>query len=467
MTATPEPYDRDFDFTTPNPDPRQFFAGNRLNSEFNAIAQWTEDLLDFLGGFTRSDGTLAADSVGLDQLTAEALAALNPPVAAQLSAEEALASATAAAASAATSAATAASLLEFAVRAELWSVKDLLGTTGAFLTNNTVTLTATSIVLYNPNTRGTIYYAPGDVTSSVCDITASGANGRDTGSAFVRGETIWFYFIAGPSVPLATVCSRTAPLGTNGSATTGPILPTGYTVYCPAFPFVIGDVNDLTHDTHQNDEAFVVTKPFIGSTSGDGLSTTNEVGGPYQVGWKVHGAGIPEDTFIIQVLGPNFYQLSEDVGTIDAEDMFASIRFPANFKVQDNEVWFKAIIVDDVSTEVPFSPTPAFPWDYSRWVPVGAKKIDVVLDPEIRAADADSPIPGEGLTQSAFIAQWADGNDVVISTYAYIDHDYINANNVGLMFPVSDSRTLNMIYLQGAGSTHSTIAVNFLRHYTF
>jgi len=80
-------------------------------------------------------------------------------------------------------------------------------------------------------------------------INTSGTQtGTQTGTSSVwgAGDTVWFYFIWGTGPGINTISSKTTPMGTNALAGTGPILPSGYTHYCPSFPFVISIDGNLT-----------------------------------------------------------------------------------------------------------------------------------------------------------------------------------------------------------------------------
>ncbi len=82
----PEAYARQYDFQSyQNANPTRPLPGDKVNADLNAVEASIEEIIDFIEGFTRSDGALANGSVSLDTLDdalkaiigdADALAAL-------------------------------------------------------------------------------------------------------------------------------------------------------------------------------------------------------------------------------------------------------------------------------------------------------------------------------------------------------------------------------------------------------
>ncbi|HLQ45918.1 MAG TPA: hypothetical protein VK137_14360, partial [Planctomycetaceae bacterium] len=67
----PTPYTRQFDFQSyQNANPTRPLPGDKVNADLNAAGISTDEIVDFLKGFTRADGKLANASVGVDQLDA-------------------------------------------------------------------------------------------------------------------------------------------------------------------------------------------------------------------------------------------------------------------------------------------------------------------------------------------------------------------------------------------------------------
>ncbi len=98
-----------------------------------------------------------------------------------------------------------------------------------------MTLTADAVRLYSPLLDTSInVYAPSAID---CSIAVAGVNGYDN-APFTPLQTVWFYYIGSVLLPLATIASVNPP-------SIGPILPTGYTHFCPAFPMLIADDSSI------------------------------------------------------------------------------------------------------------------------------------------------------------------------------------------------------------------------------
>lgn len=340
-----------------------------------------------------------------------------------------------------------------------WDIKDLESTNSTGSETLSMKMDATSISMYNPNTGKFKVFPPNSVATNIhCIINLMGIGGRDASTAYVKGDIVWFYFVDFFGAT-STLNSKFGPLANNGAGGVGPILPVGSTVYCPAFPYVIGYAGTLYHDTHQLDET--TRQTFLGATSGTHLFTSGEPSGQLTVGWQLHdvGGSVPTDTYITAVNSHSGtggdYSLSQNCGTIGAESMSVTRPFAVGMLIRDKKAWFKAAVLDDLTSYVGFASY--FSWNYTRWVPVGAKTIDVLMDPELTANGA--------LSQTALVTAWGDGNDLNLSTYSY--NSSVAAQNAVAEFPVGPNRAMNMIWLQGAGTTLSKVTVNFLRGYTF
>jgi hypothetical protein len=67
--AYPGKYTRQYDYVSyQNTNPARPLPAPKLHADLNLLAQLSDDAVEFLKGFTRSDGRLANESVGLDQL---------------------------------------------------------------------------------------------------------------------------------------------------------------------------------------------------------------------------------------------------------------------------------------------------------------------------------------------------------------------------------------------------------------
>lgn len=112
-------------------------------------------------------------------------------------------------------------------------------------------LAADYAVFYNPQTGQSAIQrgAAGNqlVSNLACAINGAGpAPGfRDQSGAFVSGNTVHWYLIAGP-VGVSCETSLTAPTALNSGGTTGPVLPPGYTSYAYGFPIVMAGAATLT-----------------------------------------------------------------------------------------------------------------------------------------------------------------------------------------------------------------------------
>lgn len=97
-------------------------------------------------------------------------------------------------------------------------------------------LSADFVTLYNPVTGSDVHtaMAPAGLGCAI-NGASPGPGFRDAG-AYSAADVVWFYFIWGATPGLNTINSKTGPAELNSGGTTGPILPTGFTSYAPAFP---------------------------------------------------------------------------------------------------------------------------------------------------------------------------------------------------------------------------------------
>lgn len=110
----------------------------------------------------------------------------------------------------------------------MWRISNLRADNDASYPAYEMRLNADFVTLYNP-TSGLDDHTEMNVSNLGCAINSFGAGSRDQSAAFVAGDVVEFYFIWGTTVGINTICSKRLP-------TLGPVLPTGYTSYAPAFP---------------------------------------------------------------------------------------------------------------------------------------------------------------------------------------------------------------------------------------
>lgn len=139
-------------------------------------------------------------------------------------------------------------------------------------------LRADYVTLVNPTNGELVTVTDGLATH--CFIHAFGPCGRDQAADFVGGDVIWFYFIWGGSEGVKSLCSKRKPTGG------GPVLPSGFTHYAPAFPMPLVGVPTFLPALPQGgstglrvrgNEAFWINSPHLVVPDGGGVfvSTTD------------------------------------------------------------------------------------------------------------------------------------------------------------------------------------------------
>jgi hypothetical protein len=119
----------------------------------------------------------------------------------------------------------------------------VVGLTASSNANETETLNADSVTLFNPNTQMPfVRRSTGNIAINI-DTAGPAAGGRDQAAAFSNSSWVHFYFIwtggaGGAEGTLSGIASANAP-------PTGPTLPTGYTHWCYATTVRINNVGDL------------------------------------------------------------------------------------------------------------------------------------------------------------------------------------------------------------------------------
>jgi hypothetical protein len=126
-----------------------------------------------------------------------------------------------------------------------WKISNLTAANDGAFPALQMNLNADWVTFYNPSTgtlttKGPVAGGGQIISNLACEINGAGpvAGGRDQSAAFAATNTIWFYLIQGTS-GISCESSLTAPTALNGGGTTGPVLPSGYSSYAPAFPIVL------------------------------------------------------------------------------------------------------------------------------------------------------------------------------------------------------------------------------------
>ncbi len=116
-----------------------------------------------------------------------------------------------------------------------WSIANLRADNTPSFESVAMNMTADYVIFYNP-VSGPTYTVIGSSLIKTAGISSAGpsSGGRDQAAAFASGNVVWFYYIYGAS-GVGTITSLTGPTAVNGGGTTGPVLPTGYSYYSPAF----------------------------------------------------------------------------------------------------------------------------------------------------------------------------------------------------------------------------------------
>lgn len=122
----------------------------------------------------------------------------------------------------------------------MWRVANLRADNDLAYPAYAMRLNADFVTLYNPLT-GSDEHTAMSPTNLICGINGFLAGSRDQSAAYAAGDVIWFYFIWGMSPGLNTISSKTGPTELNANGILGPVLPTGYTSYAPAFPIPMID----------------------------------------------------------------------------------------------------------------------------------------------------------------------------------------------------------------------------------
>lgn len=121
----------------------------------------------------------------------------------------------------------------------MWRIANLRADNDAAYPTVQMRLSADFVTLYNPVT-GCDEHTALSPSGLGCAINTCADGYRDAGP-YVAGDVVWFYFIWGVSAGLSTINSKTGPIELNAVGTTGPILPSGFTAYAPAFPIPMID----------------------------------------------------------------------------------------------------------------------------------------------------------------------------------------------------------------------------------
>src|SRR6266446_7246874 len=123
----------------------------------------------------------------------------------------------------------------------MWRIANLRADNDATYPTLMMNLTADCVDLYNPATKQTISIDSGLSQSAAINGTSPSLGFKDQAALFTVGQTIWWYYVGGPTVSIKAITSiRTPAMG-------GPDLSsfTGYTSFAPAFPIILYEANNL------------------------------------------------------------------------------------------------------------------------------------------------------------------------------------------------------------------------------
>lgn len=113
----------------------------------------------------------------------------------------------------------------------LFQVNGLTASNNATNPTTKMDISVKVVTLLNPSTRQ-IESLVSPPNSIGCSINTVGVSGRDSSAVYTAGQTVWFYLIWSAEDGLNTINSPNDPI-------VGPIIPAGYTHYCPMFPVVV------------------------------------------------------------------------------------------------------------------------------------------------------------------------------------------------------------------------------------
>lgn len=345
-----------------------------------------------------------------------------------------------------------------------WSVTGLSCLLNSFDTAHlTMDMSATWVSLGNSNTdngrRG------GVATALPCNLGATGAGGRDTGSAPVSGENWWFYFIKGAATSLNTLASRTSPYASNGT-TLGPVLPTGYDSFAPAFPVVISDADNLVYDSHQRDE--VTRGTFSGYVVGTTLHLSGAVTGvALAIGNKISGSTTLANTLLVSGSGVTWtINKSQTVGSVGTPVALVSTTpYPSSPEVFENFVEFSAEILKDLSAVALFTP---YEWTYDDLIPADAVSIHLQVSLQVSCNDATLDRFTGG-----FVFNWVDpahpnagnGTNISLNSFGYKQPAYADPID---SYPVTALMSLTFTWVNGNSATNvTTVTVAMPIGYSF
>lgn len=118
-----------------------------------------------------------------------------------------------------------------------WRVGNLRADHDAALPSIKMLMTADFVIFYNPTTGLSHIVTTGLSVSGA--IVSIGPNLKDQVANFATGETMRWYFIHGPGMPVAGVVSKRKP--SEGGPDLSDASFAGYDSFCPAFPIIMYD----------------------------------------------------------------------------------------------------------------------------------------------------------------------------------------------------------------------------------
>jgi hypothetical protein len=123
----------------------------------------------------------------------------------------------------------------------MWRIENLVADNDPAYPTLAMRISADAVAFYNPSTKCMEGETIGGsaIKDLQCAINGCGPDFKDQSTPYVAGNVPWFYLIFHPTLGISTLNSLIGPSQTNSCGSTGPILPSGYTSYCPCFPLIL------------------------------------------------------------------------------------------------------------------------------------------------------------------------------------------------------------------------------------
>jgi hypothetical protein len=123
----------------------------------------------------------------------------------------------------------------------MWRIENLRADNDAVYPSIAMRIRADAVDFYNPLSKAVEaeIVDPVLLSNLQCAINANALGYRDQVAPYVAGDEPWFYLLYGSGITVGTINSKIGPSQINSGGTTGPILPPGFTSYCPCFPLIL------------------------------------------------------------------------------------------------------------------------------------------------------------------------------------------------------------------------------------